>query len=180
MAWAIVLAEALLARFEDSARGGFFFTAHDHEALIQRPKPFTDEALPSGNGVAARALLRLGHLVGETRYLDAAERALHDAFSTMQQIPQACCAMLRALNDFLHPRTHIVIRFDGAAEESAWRKSIAALANRRTDVYLIPAQAGKLPGILAAQKYAPDGLAYVCRGTRCEPPLRDPGGLKLD
>ena len=179
MAWAIVLAEALLARFADSARGGFFFTAHDHEALIQRSKPFTDEALPSGNGVAARALLRLGHLVGETRYLEAAERALHAAFSTMQQIPQACCASLRALNDYLHPRTHVVVRFGDADEESAWRRALAA-ADRRTDVYLIPAQSGKLPGILAAQKYAAGGLAYVCRGTQCEPPLRDPAGLKLD
>ena len=179
MAWAIVLAEALLAGFEDSAHGGFFFTAHDHEALIQRQKPFTDEALPAGNGVAARALLRLGHLVGEARYLEAAERALHAAFSTMQQIPQACCAMLRALNDYLHPRKHIVIRFDGAAEESAWRHALAS-ADSRTDIYLIPAQAGKLPGILAAQKYAPGGLAYLCRGTRCEPPVRDPTGLKLD
>ncbi|MBU6200043.1 MAG: hypothetical protein KGP08_10360, partial [Xanthomonadaceae bacterium] len=107
------------------------------------------------------------------------ERTLFAAFSTMQQIPQACCASLRALNDYLHPRTHIVIRFDGAAEESAWRRALGA-ADRRTDVYFIPAQSGKLPGMLAAQKYAAGGLAYVCRGTQCEPPLRDPAGLKLD
>ncbi|HEY5720059.1 MAG TPA: thioredoxin domain-containing protein, partial [Gammaproteobacteria bacterium] len=67
--FAIALAEALLARFEDPAGGGFFFTASDHEALITRPKPFGDDATPTGNGVAARALGRLGHLLGEPRYL---------------------------------------------------------------------------------------------------------------
>jgi uncharacterized protein YyaL (SSP411 family) len=179
-AWAIVLAEALLEHFEDRERGGFFFTAHDHERLIQRPKPFTDEALPSGNGVAARALLRLGHLVGETRYLEAAERTLRAGFSDLRQMPQACCSMLRALNDFLHPRTHVVVRFDSAAEASTWRAAIADRANRRCDIYFIPRDTGKLPGTLAAQTHAAGGVAYRCRGTQCEAPVRDPGGLTLD
>jgi uncharacterized protein YyaL (SSP411 family) len=179
IAWAVVLAEALLERFEDREHGGFFFTAHDHERLIQRPKPFTDEALPSGNGVAARALLRLGHLVGETRYLDAAERTLRAGFSSLRQMPLASCAMLRALNDFLHPRTHVVVRFDGETEESSWRAAIADRANRRCDVYFIPRDTGKLPGTLAAQKYGTGGVAYVCRGMRCEPALSDPDALNL-
>jgi uncharacterized protein YyaL (SSP411 family) len=177
IAWAIVLAEAMLARFEDSGHGGFYFTAHDHEALIQRSKPWSDEATPSGNGVGARALLRLGHLLGETRYLDAAERTLRAGWPTMQQMPQACCALLRALNDLLHPRTHVVVRFDAAAERSAWRHALDA-ADRRTDVYCIAASAGTLPGILDAQKYAAGGLAYVCRGMQCEPPLGDPDLLR--
>ncbi|HSN00042.1 MAG TPA: thioredoxin domain-containing protein, partial [Rudaea sp.] len=183
MAWAVVLAVSLLKRFEDRERGGFFFTAHDHEALIQRPKPFTDEALPSGNGVAARALLRIGHLLGETRYLDAAERTLRAGFASMQQMPLGCCATLRALNDFLQPRTHVVVRFDsdsdsdgdsdGDGEESKWRTAFAKCENRRSDIYFIPLAAGKLPGTLAAQTHATGGVAYVCRGTQCEPPLRD-------
>ena len=78
--WACQLADALLDRFEDKNAGGFFFTANDHEKLIQRPKPWFDEAIPSGNGVAARNLLRLGHLIGETRYIDAAERTLRASF----------------------------------------------------------------------------------------------------
>jgi uncharacterized protein YyaL (SSP411 family) len=180
LAWAIVLAEALIERFKDRESGGFFFTAHDHERLIQRPKPFTDEALPSGNGVATRALLRLGHLVGETRYLDAAESALRAGFSSLRQMPLACCAMLRALNDFLHPRTHVVVRFDGETEESSWRAAIVDRANRRCDVYFIPRDAGKLPGTLAAQTHGAGGVAYVCRGMRCEPPVNDPAGLKFD
>jgi uncharacterized protein YyaL (SSP411 family) len=171
LAWAIVLAEGLLQRFEDRERGGFFFTAHDHETLIQRPKPWADEAVPSGNGVAARALLRLGHLLGETRYLDAAERALRAAWPTLQQMPQACATLLRALNDFLNASTHVVIRYGNADEEQAWRAALVAAASNRTDGYLIPASAATLPGTLAAQKYTSGGVAYVCRATQCAPPI---------
>ena len=51
------LADVLLEQFEDPERGGFYFTGRDHEQLIHRPKPGHDNATPSGNGVAAYALL---------------------------------------------------------------------------------------------------------------------------
>jgi hypothetical protein len=175
--WAMALADALLERFEDRGQGGFFFTAHDHEALPQRPKPWTDDAVPSGNGVAARALLRLGHLLGETRYLDAAERTLRAAYSTMQQMPHACASLLRALNDFLHPRAHIVIRYAGEGDESTWRTALAGSGTRRTDAYFIPDNAADLPATIAAQRGMPRGAAYVCRGTNCLPPINDPSLL---
>ena len=38
--------------------------------------PAHDNATPSGNGVAAQALITLGHLASEPRYVDAAERAV--------------------------------------------------------------------------------------------------------
>ncbi|HJU41144.1 MAG TPA: thioredoxin domain-containing protein, partial [Tahibacter sp.] len=114
LAWALALADALLTRFEDRERGGFFFTAHDHEALIQRPKPWLDESTPSGNGVAARVLLRLGHLVGDTRWLDAAERTLRAASGMLADYPHACATLLVALDEWLHPRTHVVVRCDRA------------------------------------------------------------------
>ena len=175
--WAVELADALLARFEDHAHGGFFFTAHDHERLIQRSRPWADEATPSGNGVAARALLRLGHLLGETRYLDAAEATLRAAFSTLQQMPQACCSLLRALNDLLHPRTHVVVRYAGSSEDQTWRAALSDTQPGRTDMYFVPRDAGALPPSLGTHKYAAGGAAYVCRGTSCEPPLSTPQAL---
>jgi uncharacterized protein YyaL (SSP411 family) len=179
-AWAIQLADTLLERFEDREHGGFFFTAHDHEKLIQRPKPFADEALPSGNGVAARSLLRLGHLLGETRYLDAAERTLRAAYATTMQMPAACATLQHALNDFLLPRTLVVVRFDSAEEEHAWRAAMRAAGDSpRIDAYFVPAGAADLPGAIGAQTYLAGGVAYVCRGTQCEAPLRDANALRL-
>ena len=77
----------MLAHFEDAELGGFFFTSDDHEALIHRSKSFSDDAIPAGNGIAARALIRAGYLLGETRWLEAAERTLRAAWLAHQSLP---------------------------------------------------------------------------------------------
>lgn len=176
--WAIVLADTLLERFEDRERGGFWFTAHDAEALPQRPKPWMDESLPSGNGVAARALLRLGHLLGDTRHLDAAERCLRAAWPTLTELPHACCTLLLALGDFLHPRTHVVLRAADGDEARRWEDAITS-STSKTDLYRIPPESSPLPGVLAAQPHRPDGVAYVCQGASCLPPVTQPGELGI-
>jgi uncharacterized protein YyaL (SSP411 family) len=106
------LVEVLLAHFEDP-RGGFFFTADDHERLIHKPKTVTDEAVPAGNGVAAVALLALGHLLGEQRYLDAAERTVRCALHGIERYPEAHATLLRALAWLVTPPKLVVLR--GAA-----------------------------------------------------------------
>ena len=63
------LLDGVLEHFADAERGAFFFTADDHEALMHRSKTFNDESLPNGNAVAARVFGRLGHLLGDSRYL---------------------------------------------------------------------------------------------------------------
>ncbi len=168
---AIALAEVLLRQFQDSARGGFYFTAADHEALIQRPKPLGDESMPSGNGVAAHALQRLGHLLGETRYLDAARGTLCFAAEPMRQIPYAHASLLAALDEHLNPTETIVIR--GAGDELvAWQRAAQRDYAPRRLVLAIPAGELALPGALGSMAAAPHTIAYRCRGTRCEAPLQ--------
>ncbi len=173
--WAIDLADTLLLRFEDRDTGGFFFTAHDAEALPQRPKPWMDESLPSGNGVAARALLQLGHLLGEPRYLDAAERTLRAAWPTLLELPHACCTLLLALDEYLRPRTHVVLRA-GEDESPRWQRALARLGDR-IDAYVIPEGAANLPGVLAARPHVDGGVAYACSGQECLAPIIDPADL---
>ncbi len=174
--WAIALADALLQRFEDGAHGGFFFTAHDAEVLPQRPKPLMDESLPSGNGIAARALLKLGHLLGEPRYLDAAERTLQAAWPTLVELPHACCSLLLALDEWLRPPTQVVLHAD-ADEAARWHEALARIDDGRSDTYTIPAQQLPLPATLAAQSHAPGGTAYLCRGRHCLAPVSEPAAL---
>ena len=174
--WAIALADALLQRFEDRAHGGFFFTAHDAEVLPQRPKPLMDESLPSGNGMAARALLKLGHLLGEPRYLDAAARTLQAAWPTLAELPQACCTLLLALDELLRPPAQVVLHAD-ADEAARWHEALARIDDGRTDIYTIPAQQAPLPATLAAQSHARGGTAYLCRGLHCLAPVTEPAAL---
>ena len=51
------LADLALVWYADTARGGFYFTAHDHEKLFARAKDGYDGAQPSGNSVALRNLV---------------------------------------------------------------------------------------------------------------------------
>jgi uncharacterized protein len=175
--WAVALADALLERFEDRVLGGFFFTAHDAETLPQRPKPFMDESLPAGNGIAARALLKLGHLLGETRYLDAAERTLRAAWPTLTELPHACCTLLLALDEFLRPRTRIVLRADDGEETARWHQALQGFGPAQADCYRIPPSDTFLPGNLSAQVHRSGGIVYVCHGQHCLSPITDPAAL---
>jgi uncharacterized protein YyaL (SSP411 family) len=170
LAFAIELAEALLEGFEDREHGGFWFTAADAEPLVHRPKPFADEATPAGNGVAARVLQRLGYLLGEPRYLAAAERTLAAAWASLTLAPEAHAALLAALEERLSP-TEIVLLRGPAAVVGPWAGELGRLYAPRRLVYAIADHAQDLPAAIATKTPAASGLAYVCTGTRCEAPI---------
>jgi uncharacterized protein YyaL (SSP411 family) len=169
--FAIALAETLLAHFEDGDAGGFFFTADDHEALIHRSKSFADEAVPAGNAVAARALTRLGLLLGETRYLDASARTIRAAWSGIGQYPHAHGAMLVALEEHLEPPAIVVIR-GTSPEVERWRIDLARIYAPNRLVFAIPSDAGELPPGLEQKRALGDPVAYVCHGLTCSEPIR--------
>ncbi len=169
--FAVSLAEALLAHFEDRASGGFYFTADDHEGLIHRFKSFADEALPAGNAIAAQALTRLGLLLGNTRYLDAAAGTLRATWRALEQHPHAHATMLVALEEHLDPPQIVIIR--GAANEiTQWQAALNRIYAPRRLVFAIPADAEDLPREIAAKQPQGDVVAYVCRGTVCSAPIR--------
>jgi hypothetical protein len=166
----IELAETLLDHFEDKTGGGFFFTSDDHEQLIHRPKPANDEAIPSGNGIAAQVLLRLGHLLGSTHYLDAAHNTLVALYRDIERYPSMHNALLVAVEETLHPTQTIVLR--GNAEAlPPWQARCTQYYAPRRLALAIPEDAKELPGILA-QRTVRDGVtAYVCSGHTCSAPL---------
>lgn len=165
------LADGLLVRFEDKERGGFWFTANDQEIPLYRPKTFGDESLPAGNAVAARVLLRLGHVCAEPRYLDAAERTVKAALPSVNRYPEAHASMLLALQDALEPPTMVVMR--GKADKlHAWQKQLDRKFDPRRMVLAIHADAGNLSGLLAQCAARGEACAYVCRGTQCSLPIQ--------
>jgi len=164
------LLEVVLEHFTDPVAGGFYFTADDHEALIQRPKSFADDATPSGNGIAALVLQRMGYLLGEPRYLAAAERTLRAAWLPLERYPQAHVSLLNALEEHLNPPEIVILR--GAAEAiDTWRRNLAALYAPRRLVLAIPAEASGLPPALAEKTPRAHTVAYICRGSTCSAPL---------
>ncbi|MCP5139346.1 MAG: thioredoxin domain-containing protein [Chromatiales bacterium] len=170
--YAIWLADCLLTHFEDSSNGGFWFTSHDHETLLHRPKQFADDAMPAGNGIAAFALARLGWLLGEVCYLDAAERTLRAGWQAMQEFPHGHCSLLEALDEYLAPPEIIIIR--GADEEAAsWAGTLGAAYNPHRMIFAIPNDASGLPDVLSVKAGSERTTAYVCRGMSCGPMVTD-------
>jgi uncharacterized protein YyaL (SSP411 family) len=167
--WAQALVDALLGRFEDGERGGFYFTGHDHERLILRPKPMHDNAMPSGNGMAALGLIRLGHILGDARYLEAGERTLRSFFAALSDQPAPAPTLLAALQELLTPPCIAVLR--GAETElRAWMRQIQPSAPDRALVFAIPSGTIGLSSEL--DKPARAGVtAYVCAGANCLPEI---------
>jgi uncharacterized protein len=169
--FAAALADVLVDQFEDTQDGGFFFTGRDHEALIHRPKPGPDNATPSGNGVAALALQRFAHLVGEPRYLQSAQRTLRLFWPQMRQQASAFSTLALALAEHLAPPLVVVVR--GAPRELApWRAQLDRRYLPASLCLTLPPGVSGLPAVL--DKPARPGVnAWVCRGVNCLPPIDD-------
>jgi hypothetical protein len=167
----VMLVEVVLEQFEDAQDGGFFFTAAEHEPLIHRSKTFGDDSLPSGNGVAASVLSRLGFLLGEPRYLRASERTLKAAWSGMQEYPRAHMSLVSALEDFLASMQILVIRGDSAAA-AGWAADFGAVYAPTRMIFAIPRDA-ELPPALAAKRAGESTVAYLCTGMTCSAPMYD-------
>ncbi len=172
--FAVELADVLLQQFYHDADGGFYFTSHDHETLIHRPKPTMDDALPPGNGTAAVALMKLGHLLGETRYLDAADATLRWARGLMERVPTAHCTLLTALEAAVYPPEQVILR--GPQQEmEVWIKELTGAFTPWRCVYAIPYEdvtrvPGFLPRLVSAGQQE-KVLAYVCTNLTCSPPV---------
>ncbi len=171
--FAVALMEVVLDHFADRDNGAFFFTSDDHERLAYRPKPVADEAIPAGNGVAAQVLVRLGHLLGETRYLQAAEDTLHALYGEIVQYPSAHNALLTAVEEWLSPPQTIVLRGEATALAPWLARTQTTYAPCRFTL-AIPREATDLPGVLARRVAGDDGVrAYLCQGHTCASPLTE-------
>ena len=149
------LLEVVLQHFADPA-GGFFFTSDDHESLIHRSKSFSDDATPAGNGIAAFVLQRMGHLLGEPRYLEAAERTLRAAWPVLEKHPQGHMSLAVALEELLNPPEIVILRGDAATLQT-WSHDLAKLYAPRRLVLAIPAEATAVPPALADKSGARKG-----------------------
>ncbi len=169
LSFAMELTEIVLKHFQDP-QGGFFFTSDDHETLIQRPRPDHDDAIPSGNGIAAKVLGRLGHLLGDSRYLAAAENTLKTLWPGIRSMPQGHASLLLALEESLFPLQTVVIRGTKDATIDWQALAVRPYAPRRLTV-TIPETAGPLPGLLGERVPRGETVAYVCSGHSCSAPI---------
>ena len=92
------LARAMIREFWDPGDGGFYDTGPRHGDLIARTRHAEDNSTPSGNGMAAYALLRLARITGDDGFHEHGVRTLRALAPTMASIPTAACQLLLALD----------------------------------------------------------------------------------
>ena len=181
---ALELARVMIDEFIDPTDGGFFYTGHHHEALIARQKDFTDNATPSGNGMAATALVRLGALTGRDDLTQAGRSALESVHLLLEREPAAAGQSLIALDFLLAPiKEFAVIAGDDPAEYSAVLEAIASrFLPHKVVAPATYEQAGilesKVP--LLADRPPRDGrtTTYICENFACQEPVLGVEGVE--
>jgi len=176
---ALLLTERMCDRFHDAKEGGFFYISDDHETLIARHKDAADDATPSGNAMAATALLKLARLTGNTDLESTAVETLELLCGHLSQNPMAAGQALLAADFLLGPSHEFAVaEVDDAAENAA----LHSLFNARflpnavvlvrpsglDDSQLPPAVSAVLAGKTALENQA---TVYLCSGQTCREPV---------
>jgi uncharacterized protein YyaL (SSP411 family) len=164
---ATATADALIERFADTERGGFFTSASDAERLIVRTKDVLDGATPSANAVAAQALARLGALTGRPAYTEHARRVVDLIGDLLTRHPTAFALTVLTADLLARGTTEVVItgdRTDLLAEyRSSWHPDAVVAWGQPTDS---PLWSGRGPD-----------RAYVCHDYTCRVPATDTATL---
>lgn len=171
------LCDAMIAHFEDPQNGGFYFTSHDHEKLLYRPKPGADDAIPSANGAAASLLYRVGVLVGNTQYIESATKTLALYSQNIAATPSVFATLTIAAADASENNKTVVVR-GSPGKMAAWQQALKPLQRSGVWVYYIADDTANLPDGLAL-KAAIKGktVGYVCQGFRCSAALTEVDAL---
>jgi len=172
---ALALSKDVLKHFWDADAGGFFYTAIDHEQLIARTKDLQDNATPSGNGMMAMVLARLGRMCDRTDLEMAATKTLAALSELLATHPRACGQALLAL-DFLMGPTWEIVLVDGHDQVAAemwhhvWHRFLPRKVTLRWPTDRVrPEMLNLLEGKLGDR---PSQL-FICDRGVCQAPCRD-------
>ncbi|MEM8679691.1 MAG: thioredoxin domain-containing protein [Planctomycetota bacterium] len=167
------LADAMLDRFRGHESGRLFYTASDQEQLITRVSDLHDNAMPSGNGMAATALARLGRLLNRDRYLDVATAIVKSAKAVIEQAPTAAAQSLIALDLLTGPFQELVLV---GGSEDLRAQAVRAVQRRYTPNAVLAVRSRRIVAALdplfAGREAEPDVTLFICEGSQCQAPIR--------
>ncbi len=170
------LAEGIQAHF--AAPVGFYDTADDHESLVVRPRNLQDNAVPSGNAVAAFLLLRLAALSARPDLADRARESLKEVQPLLARYPLAFGQWLIALDFALADPWEVAVVGDLEAADT--RALLAVLSGYRPHRVVAAGPPGTPVPLLAGRPMLSGrATAYPCRGGVCREPITDPERLGL-
>jgi uncharacterized protein YyaL (SSP411 family) len=172
------LTEAMIEHFR--APEGFYDTSDDHEALIVRPRELQDNAVPSGNGMAALVLLRLAGLAVEPRYLELAWGALGPMREMLARYPLGFAQWLTALGYALAPPREVSIVGDVEAADTQALLDACATGYRPHQIIALGepgVEPVAVPVLEGRGQIDGRATAYVCLDSVCQAPVTEPEEL---
>jgi len=178
---ALRLTDRMIEEFWDAENGGFFFTGTSHENLIVRQKDYFDNATPSGNSVAAYALLRLATLTDNEDYRNRAVTVLHEVADSARRYPSGFGYALSAADFYLSTPKEIAILADDAALRARFVAEIWGLylPNKVVAAGTTADNAASTPVVLLHDKpSSTTAMAFVCEHYTCKTPAVSPEELR--
>jgi uncharacterized protein YyaL (SSP411 family) len=160
-----------LTRFA-RVEGGFHTTPEDGETLVKRPFDVTDNPTPSGNALAAEALLIASLYTGGGELRTRADEAIAAVGELMPRYPTMVAHHLSVLDRSTRAKELAIVGSD-------WRSLADAHYRRfRPHVVLAPSATGTATVPLLDGRRSDNGaVAYLCEGFVCDLPTSDPGTL---
>jgi uncharacterized protein len=169
----------MLSRFSDDS-GGLRDRPRDATssiAVLEREHlPISDSPMPSGNGSAALALLRLHALSGEDAWRDAGHAILRAFAASVPRFAGSAATYVKAVAWAVQPVTTVVVveGLDGPLLPTALQTYRPRTVVRR----LSPAApTAGVPPEIQAMLTGDAPRAYVCAGHVCAPPVATAAGL---
>jgi len=173
--FALALAEAMIAKFYDPAHGGFYQSV-DSPDLIIRAKEDYDGAEPSANSVSILALFRLAAIAERKDIRDVAEKSLRLFAPRMKSQPEAVPNFLSALAASLEEPRRVAITGDPA--DKIARQLLRAAHSVYQPNKVILGNVGPVEPFARSLPLKDAPMAYVCAGTACQPPTREPEKIR--
>ncbi len=175
--FAVALADGMLARFYDKEHGGFWQSEANAPDLILRVKEDYDGAEPSGNSVAALALLKLAAITEREDFKKAGEATLRMTAKRLQDFPQAAPYMLQVLDFSLEEPKRVVIA--GDVNKPGGQSLLRAAHSVFQPNKVVMGTTGAVEAF-AKTLPAKDGAAtvYLCTGKACQAPTSDAARVK--
>ncbi|MCH7625703.1 MAG: thioredoxin domain-containing protein [Chloroflexi bacterium] len=178
---AVALTEQMVELFWDESTGQLFDTGSDHEALIVRPRDFSDNATPSGSSMASDVLLKMAVITGNQEHERKAVTGLRSVREMMLQFPSATGHWLCALDFYLSSTREIAIIGERETEDTS---ALVAEVYRHflpNRVFLgssgadgeDASQVTAMPLLEGRERVDGRATAYVCESYVCSLPTSD-------
>lgn len=169
------LTDFVLEHFAAEDDGGFFDTSDDHEELIVRPRNLQDNAIPSGNSMMAKQLIRLSAYTGDARYDESARQIMRILAPVMQQYPQAFGEALNAADMLINGVSEVAIVGNPVQAKTKALLDVVRLPYRPNVITALARQNMSDNAVIPLLNYRTirndKPTVYVCRNFACANPV---------